>query len=1216
MSIADVIKIRQDRDGMLLRSLQRIIQLYTDKSHFIYELLQNAEDAGAAEIYFLQTDVGLEVFHDGRPFTLQNLSALCDIGNSDKTRDYNLIGEFGVGFKSVFSICERVQVFSQPIEDNLDTPAFAIEIDDFTTPRDIPQVWIPKQYTTRFVFPYCAGKDFSGYVDVNELKRVLSKRLNSLGCETLLFMRNLQSIRYEINLSDYQKKGDYRIEKQCLSSICSKIYFLIDGVSDHKKYLKYSKMLPDNPLKSVDIAYQFQMDKEGKEHFVAAKNPYISVYFPTETESKLSFIVQGPYRTTPNRSSIPTDNEENRSLALLTSVLLHESVLDIKDRRLLTIEFLALLPISPSNFSDHWLLEPLYKQTVNLMQNHPIIPTVNGAYVKAGNAVIARAQELVEVFQGHCLAELINEPPDSPSENEELNSIKQHRLKQIEWLPTVLTETSQQFGNLHRYLVNQLEVKVIRQEDLSKYLGNRSEYFLHRDAEWMNKFYNYLYRLGETTGLLRNTLSPSRGSLLNVPFIKTSRDHFVPPYILKDNKWEINVFLPDLPILNDILYINEDTFQQHPTLFRSILGLTKPDAFMRFIKSIKKDMSKCDSIDKKVYFKYLKQCIQYMKNPDKASKVKETLRGYAIIRCIDGSFCCPGDNICSISRTEEGVSAADYYYGTDVMIVDDDYYTDNEVDTEMLEFLGVRAYIANNRFSSPWEYTVFSGNSQERDETGFYSKLTFENLEEVTKYIIKNPNDSNTKKKSRILMEMLFLYESHLSGNRIKGKAIAARVPSFATVIYELHFRKWLFSKDGILHSPSEISKYDLDEKIYGNVKVNSYIYDLLDFQKNEKDRFQETMTSVLQGGENLKEATLDALLQDYFEFSLDDVRMILQEGAIKSTDLNFDFPTRPIYNFNRLIRKTEENYQSSIRVKYEMKMQPDRVTYNGKYNRQYLSSMYTYPEHLNKTACQMCKLPTSFPESAQIQKDRDMLREMAYMYLSLCPNCAASFRGFRSIDGIITPFIDYIRCFDIKKAQEPIHIPIGKDEITFTATHLVEVQQGLLLQEQELGKEGTKKREDSIKDDVNKHSIHINKSIENIPHESNKDVVGTAVFSLQWGYGEVLNQKTGGRLTVRFQDNQTRELFYDHYNQQKKMWYISIPEVIDNRNGNQMTTFTKRQIKQKNTKFNSTEFGEGEATRVYLHDYDAFVDILFGCGIRKLNIGTSIRNGILAFID
>ena len=53
-TIADRVRTAQDKDGMLRRALERIIQLYTDKSHFVYELLQNAEDAEAKSIKFIQ----------------------------------------------------------------------------------------------------------------------------------------------------------------------------------------------------------------------------------------------------------------------------------------------------------------------------------------------------------------------------------------------------------------------------------------------------------------------------------------------------------------------------------------------------------------------------------------------------------------------------------------------------------------------------------------------------------------------------------------------------------------------------------------------------------------------------------------------------------------------------------------------------------------------------------------------------------------------------------------------------------------------------------------------------------------------------------------------------------------------------------------------------------------------------------------------------------
>ena len=110
MNIASKILSNQDRDGMLRRSLERIIQLYTDKSHFVYELLQNAEDSGASGIRFVQYPDRLEVMHDGHAFTTENLQGLCDIGQSDKVNNLNQIGEFGVGFKSVFGICDKVLI--------------------------------------------------------------------------------------------------------------------------------------------------------------------------------------------------------------------------------------------------------------------------------------------------------------------------------------------------------------------------------------------------------------------------------------------------------------------------------------------------------------------------------------------------------------------------------------------------------------------------------------------------------------------------------------------------------------------------------------------------------------------------------------------------------------------------------------------------------------------------------------------------------------------------------------------------------------------------------------------------------------------------------------------------------------------------------------------------------------------------------------------------
>ena len=68
----------RDLEGELKRSVGLLADMYGDPSHFIIELLQNAEDAvgkrptdwdGARTISFNITENSVEVSHFGRPLT-------------------------------------------------------------------------------------------------------------------------------------------------------------------------------------------------------------------------------------------------------------------------------------------------------------------------------------------------------------------------------------------------------------------------------------------------------------------------------------------------------------------------------------------------------------------------------------------------------------------------------------------------------------------------------------------------------------------------------------------------------------------------------------------------------------------------------------------------------------------------------------------------------------------------------------------------------------------------------------------------------------------------------------------------------------------------------------------------------------------------------------------------------------------------------------------
>ena len=111
---ADYDLIRADNKRKYGEEISRIGRMllanrYDDPTHFIFEILQNAEDAlkkrdkkdGQRAVEFSLSDDALTISHFGKPFDEQDVLGVCGIGES--TKSYTDIGRFGIGFKSVYA---------------------------------------------------------------------------------------------------------------------------------------------------------------------------------------------------------------------------------------------------------------------------------------------------------------------------------------------------------------------------------------------------------------------------------------------------------------------------------------------------------------------------------------------------------------------------------------------------------------------------------------------------------------------------------------------------------------------------------------------------------------------------------------------------------------------------------------------------------------------------------------------------------------------------------------------------------------------------------------------------------------------------------------------------------------------------------------------------------------------------------------------------------
>lgn len=94
------------------------VELYSKKSHFVLELVQNADDnsyrTGVTPELTLRIEPDrLTLSNNETGFTEENILAICKVGASSKAKEKKAqIGEKGIGFKSVFSVSDAPEIHS------------------------------------------------------------------------------------------------------------------------------------------------------------------------------------------------------------------------------------------------------------------------------------------------------------------------------------------------------------------------------------------------------------------------------------------------------------------------------------------------------------------------------------------------------------------------------------------------------------------------------------------------------------------------------------------------------------------------------------------------------------------------------------------------------------------------------------------------------------------------------------------------------------------------------------------------------------------------------------------------------------------------------------------------------------------------------------------------------------------------------------------------
>lgn len=370
------------------------VSMYADTAHFVFEILQNADDAGATEVVFEVSEDRLVIEHNGKPFTSDDVKAISYFGKG-KT-DITKIGHFGLGFKSVFAYTASPRIHSGNE---------SFEITDLYTLRAVPLPADLERNMTRFVLPFDHETSRPAYIEAGRLKKgttarkEIAAKLAKLGPETLLFTRNLAEIRWEAD----GRPGHYLREEMPLAGGGREL-FIVTADGEESCFLVFeqpvdaggSETSPTRRL--VQIAYKLtkRLSDEGAISPVAGAKLF--VFFQTDKETHTGLIFQAPYRTTPARDNVPEDDEFNRQLVRQSADLLVESVQQLKKLKLLSLEALSALPLDFERFAEGAFFYPVHAAVRDALQGLPLLPTSTGGFVSARQAKMARGAELTKVF--------------------------------------------------------------------------------------------------------------------------------------------------------------------------------------------------------------------------------------------------------------------------------------------------------------------------------------------------------------------------------------------------------------------------------------------------------------------------------------------------------------------------------------------------------------------------------------------------------------------------------------------------------------------------------------------------------------------------------------------------------------------------------------------------------------------------------------------------
>ena len=511
-------RVRQDFHGgskRLKDSLNHSIKtlahdLYNKHTHFIFELIQNAEDntyekQGTYPPYIsfrlTKTDPtctpgsngALIIQNNEIGFQRDNVDAICEVGKTTKEKGQGYIGEKGIGFKSVFRVTGNPHIFSNGYHFCLP------ECDEETGLGYIVPQWIDTipeglNLSETYIILPLTKPDF-GYEKIEEMLRDIEP-------EVILFLSTLEEIRIETDTGD-----DLTILKD--SAAMPEVTVIVEGDKQRKVFSNSDNFLVctkrfDKPediyhekrdgIENRDVSVAFPLDEN------STAIGKIFAYLPVRSDTGFPFLINADFILPSSREDIQDVSWNRWLMRCVADVVASELLPLLKEKQLLGVRFFERLANRLNNLvydKDSLLREALRKDA--------LLPTSDDEFVSVQNAVLTRSDAVRNLITPAQLGILLRSHVD--------------RNVPLKWLSAEIT--LDRAPSLRRYLMEVLGIEEVTPDMFARRLTK--EFLAGQTDEWLVQFYQFL---SDQPALWR-----SNGSVLrSKPILRLQDGTHVNPY--------------------------------------------------------------------------------------------------------------------------------------------------------------------------------------------------------------------------------------------------------------------------------------------------------------------------------------------------------------------------------------------------------------------------------------------------------------------------------------------------------------------------------------------------------------------------------------------------------------------------------------------------------------------------------------------------------------